>query len=243
MRVEEHGVGSILHVVKRGARGAEIVRDENDCQRFLKSIYYLNEEYRDDQWLQNTAASLLVRPSHWPERKPLVSILAWTLMPNHFHFLLLETREKGMAEFMQRLCGSMTLCFNAKYEEQGSIFQGGYKGKLVDRDSHLKHLVFYILVKNVLELYPGGLQLALKNFDEAWNWALAYEYSSLHSCVTGAHCVILDEIAIQEFNLLPIIHKVSPTYLESFKHESREMLEYYIQTRRESDFPSSLLEP
>ena len=163
-------------------------------------------------------------------------------MQNHFHLLLMETREEGIATFMQRLGGSMTLCFNAKYEEQGSIFQGGYKGKLVENDDYLRHLIFYILVKNVLELFPGGLSLAMKNFEHAWDWALAYQYSSLHSHATGEYRVILDEAILGELGLFGFPHEVSPTYLESFKCEAKEKLTHYM-TVRDDDFSSLLLEP
>ncbi|MBI5003580.1 transposase [Candidatus Kaiserbacteria bacterium] len=240
MRVEKHGVDSVLHVIKRGARGAEIVLDENDRERFLKSLYFLNDEYSDDHWLRDTQTLSLERPGHWPDRRPLVSILAWTLMPNHFHLLLREIHEGGIATFMQRLGGSMTLCFNAKYSEQGSIFQGGYKGKLVEQDTYLRHLVFYILVKNVLELYPGGLKAALKDFDRAWEWALSYKYSSLRVCALGEHSLIVDEEALNDLGLLNVSNGASRTYATiAFKREAKEALLHFIQAH--DDIFSSLL--
>ena len=239
MRVEEHGVGSIMHIVKRGARGADIVLDDDDRHRFLKSLRYLNDEYRDDQWLRNTTTAFPDRPSHWPEQKPLVSILGWTLMPNHFHLLLSEVQEGGIATFMQRLGGSMTLCFNAKYHEQGSLFQGGYKGKLVDQDAYLRHLVFYILVKNVLELYPGGLKSALKNFDHAWKWALSYPYSSLRTCALGETSTIVDKEMLEDLGLFNV---VSRTYDKAaFKREAKAMLLHYVKSH-DDNFSALLLE-
>ena len=160
----------------------EIVRDKNDRWRFARSLFFLNDHYANNDWLQITAGlPPFIRPTQWPERDPLTRILAWTLMPNHFHLLLQETKEGGIAKFMQRLGGSMSTCFNAKYKEKGSLFRGGYKGKTVSKHPHLQYLAFYILVKNVLELYPGGLALAARNFNSAWEWALNYPFSSLGS--------------------------------------------------------------
>src|SRR3989338_3275644 len=119
MRVEPYGVDSIVHVIKRGARGMNIVQNDADRWRFVKSLYLLNDVYQDENWHRDTKdLPLFERPSNWPERMPVVSILGWTLMPNHFHLLLLETRKGGISKFMQRLGGSMSLYFNLKYKEQ-----------------------------------------------------------------------------------------------------------------------------
>ena len=165
--------------MKRGARGLPIPRDDADRWRFVRLLYFSNEEYRDDYWEKNTASlAMFERPASWPERQPLTRVLGWVLMPNHFHLILEEIREGGIAKFMQRLCGSMSANFNAKYEEKGSLFQGGYKGRTVHDDTYLRQLVPYVMVKNVFELYPSGLRGALRNFEKAYTWALSYKYSS-----------------------------------------------------------------
>ena len=99
MRIEPHGVGSILHVIKRGARGMDIVRDERDRHRFGTLLFYLNDSFSDPNWIENLKfCRPFERPEHWPEREPLVRILAWTLLSNHFHLLLEEIREGGYCE-------------------------------------------------------------------------------------------------------------------------------------------------
>jgi len=230
MRIEPRTVGSVVHVIKRGARGMPIVRDKLDRVRFTKSLYYLNDSFSDENWTINLKSrALFERPDYWPDQDPLVHVLAWTLMPNHFHLLLEEIREGGIAKFMQRLCGSMSAAFNAKYSESGSIFQGSYKSRTVDGDAYLRYLAFYIQVKNVFELYPGGLAKALHNFDDAWEWALSYPFSSLSVYATGVHS--------------PIIDTTLPTELfpkkKSFKTEAREMLALNLQ--RHNDKYSDLI--
>lgn len=220
MRIEPYSVDSILHVVKRGARGMDIVLDNADQWRFVKSLFLLNDSHKSANWHKETKdLKLFERPDHWPERNPLTRILAWTLMSNHFHLLLQEKVEGGTAKFMQRLCGSMSLCFNLKYESKGSIFQGAYKARLVDNDSYLRHLVFYIEVKNVLELYPGGLEAALADFDKAWDWALKYQFSSLSAYVIGDGSLVLDDTE----GLIGHIHKRTFS-----KQDAYEMLKLYV---------------
>ena len=233
MRIEPRDIGSITHVIKRGARGLPIVRDKFDRERFAKSLYYLNDSFFDQNWTINLKSrALFERPDYWPEQDSLVHILAWTLMPNHFHLLLEEIREGGIAKFMQRLCGSMSAAFNAKYSESRSIFQGPYKSRTVDDDAYLRYLAFYIQVKNVFELYPGGLEKAIHYFDEAWGWALQYPFSSFSNYVTDAHSSIIDTTFLTE--LFP--------EKKSFKAEAREMLALNLQHNND-EYVNLALEP
>lgn len=160
-------------------------------------------------------------------------ILGWTLLSNHFHLLLQEITEGGIAKFMQRLGGSMSTCFNAKYKEKGSLFQGSYHARLVSQDEHRQYLAFYVLVKNVFEMYPGGLSKAYSHFDHAWKWAKEYPYSSLRDCVSENSSPILDDPE----DLIGSLISVGDTY----KKEARELLSFHLQSRGE-EFKSLMLE-
>ena len=234
MRVEPYGIGSILHVIKRGARGMKIARDEADRKRFMRSLYYLNDKHKDENWHRTVAKlDLFEWPEEWPQRKPLVRILAWMLHLNHFHLLLQEIDEGGIAKFMQRFCGSMSVCFNLKYKGQGSIFQGSYRGRRVDNDTYFRHLVFYILVKNTMELYRGGITAVTRHFDDAWQWALNYQYSSLPDHLLNREFPIVDDAE-------GLIGEVIGNK-RSFKKEAKEMLMTFNYSRPK-EFESLLLE-
>jgi len=205
--VEPHTIDSYLHVIKRGARGMEIVHDETDRWRFLKCLYYLNtDNYYQHTWeneLCKNKVPLFEWPNDWPPRKKLTEILVFDLMPNHFHLLLREIRENGVSLFMQGLGASMTLHFNEKYKEKGSIFQGAYKGKLIDSDEYLRQVAVYIMVKNSFELFPGGLEKATKNFDGAWEWSLKYQFSSLADYGSNRKSSIVDKGLLGEIFKTP----------------------------------------
>ncbi|MDP1689870.1 MAG: transposase [bacterium] len=235
MRVEPYGIGSILHVTKRGTRGMDIVRDAADRNRFAKLLFYLNDTFYDSNWKKATAAhNSFERPVEWPEREPLARILAWTLVPNHFHLLLEEIREGGISKLMQRVCGSMSAHSNAKYHERGSIFQGSYRSRTVSEDSHFRYLAFYIQVKNVLELYPGGLKQALDHFDDAWEWATHYKYSSLPTFLAGT------DSPITESESLRVLYSDT----KSFKKEASGLLTGHIEHHTNDDsFAALALEP
>lgn len=181
MRVEPYTLDSYIHIIKRGARGTDIVRDEDDRWRFLRSLYFMNDHFFDKNWTLTTKGKAMFhRPEEWPKQEPLVEIAAYTLMPNHFHLLLREIEEGGVSKFMQKLGQSMTNYTNDKYQESGSLFQGAYRSKTIDSDEYLRYVSAYVMVKNTFELYPkGGLKEANENFEDAWIWARNYSFSSL----------------------------------------------------------------
>jgi len=179
MRREPFTVGSYVHVTKRGARGLPITKTDSDKFRFARLLLFMNDLYKDETWERDThSVHPFERPAHWPDQKPVVSVLAWTIMSNHFHLLLKEEVEGGVSLFMQRLCGSMTKHYNAKYSERGSLFQGAYHSKTITSDEYLRYVPAYIMTKNVFELHPQGYGFAEKNFEDAWRWAMLYPWSS-----------------------------------------------------------------
>ena len=125
-------------------------------------------------------------------------------MTNHIHLLLKEIREGGISAFMQKVGQSMTNHFNEKYDQRGSLFQGPYRARTVQDDEYLRYVSAYIMVKNVFELYPkGGLKAATAHFEDAWEWAIKYPFSSLgeYAGVRPALIVERDEMSKTFSNL------------------------------------------
>lgn len=201
MRKESFVPGEFYHVYNRGNRKREIVRDAKDRWHFLQLLYYCNNEdcfpnsFREIKGLFKLSLNKPFQwPKSWPSRKPIVKILAFSLMENHFHLLLKEIKEGGISAFMQRFGTGMTKYFNEKYQETGRLFQGPYKAKLVDEDLYLRYLSVYIQVKNPFELYPGGgIKRAMKEFDKAYEFAADYAYCSLGDYAGKRNSPIIDK--------------------------------------------------
>lgn len=68
---------------------------------------------------------------------------AYVLMPNHYH-LLFEQTELGLSRGMKRLNEEYAQHFNFRHGRVGHLFQGRFKGILVERESHLLELCRYI---------------------------------------------------------------------------------------------------
>lgn len=236
MRKEEFSVGDYVHVYNRGNRKQNIFIDEKDMWRFLQGLRFFNDTHvsqnalrnilqeRRKKWLVSDTDSLKVPesvfhvgwPKDWPGREPLVKILCYCLMPNHFHLLLQEIREGGVSKFMQKLGIGYTNYFNLKHKETGKVFQGAYKSRTVKENQfYLEHLSVYIQVKNVLELFPGGTEEALKNIDKALEFAEIYKFSSFPDFIGKRNSLIIDKGIFEEIFSTP----------ESYKKFAREIIE------------------
>lgn len=216
MRKEPFTIDNYVHVYNRGNRKTEIVRATADKWRFLQTLRFFNDSHSSTHILRQFELSGLVPfdtarlnsfesvfemgwPPNWPEKDPLVKILSYCLMPNHFHLLLKEIRKGGISKFMQKLGIGYTNYFNLKYQEVGKVFQGGYKAKLVNEEIYLKYLCVYIQVINVLELFPGGPKTALKNFKNAMKFVDDYSFSSHMDYIGSRRSLIIDKDVLGGF--------------------------------------------
>ncbi len=185
MAYREGGLGSYLHVYNRGVKKMPIYRNQSDLWRLRSVLFYLNHDRpMPDNWTREITreggVKSLIWPSAWEPRSPIVSLLAFTLMPNHVHLFLKEIVEGGIAKFMHRTSMSYSKFINEKYAESGRLFEGTYKSRIIDSEAGFKNLAAYIMVKNPFELYPGGLAVACKSFEPAYAHALQYPFTSLH---------------------------------------------------------------
>ncbi len=182
MRTEPYGVGSIVHVVKRGARGLPFLKHPMDYHRLLLLLAHFNDKHVRQFWFRELQdekkLSSFERASSWVDKEPIVHIHAFCLHANHFHLLLEEITEGGISLFMQKIGNGIAGYTNEKYHEFGSPFQGSYKSKTIDNDAYLRYVIAYIQTKNVFEQFSGGYAKAEKNFDEAYAWSTKFPYSS-----------------------------------------------------------------
>ena len=87
-----------------------------------------------------------------------LSVIAYCLMPNHYHFLLRQEAEGQLSRFIQRLFNSYTQAFNKQQGRSGTLFEGRARSVLVDTDEYILHLCRYIHLNPVvagLVNHPG----------------------------------------------------------------------------------------
>ncbi len=102
------------HIFNRGVEKRNIFLDNEDFRRFLFGISEFNDI--------NSTINILRRFNEGSptslkmiDKEPLVKIISYCLMPNHFHLILKQLKENGISKFLQKIGTGYTNYFNRKY--------------------------------------------------------------------------------------------------------------------------------
>jgi len=139
-------VGEIYHLYNRGVNRQLVFLSDHDRFRFLILLYLCNNEAEVHISNYNQGHDHIKLGDYFSiERgKPLVEIIAYCLMPNHFHLLIREIKEGGTSKFMLKVLTGYGMYFNKKNKRTGPVFEGCFKARHVIEDSYLEYLLAYI---------------------------------------------------------------------------------------------------
>lgn len=174
---KQFGQGGYYHVYNRGNNRQDIFLDDEDRKFFL----------------------FRMREAVYPEfagsrRKPLpvgsFTILAYCLMPNHFHLLVRQNLNTPISELIKKVCTGYSKYFNKKYERVGHVFQDQYKAVVISNDGYLKWVSAYIHQNPKI----GGLVEDLKDYP----WSSYLDYMSLRKGKLCSKDLILGMFASTE---------------------------------------------
>ena len=140
------------HLYNRGVEKRKIFMDQQDYSVFLSYLreYLLpkNEKELHESLSDETLSSKerekvlsLLRLNNFSEE---IYLLAYCLMPNHFHFFVKQKSLSSIDKFINSLCTRYTMYFNTKYKRVGSLYQGVYKAVLISSEAQFLHLSRYI---------------------------------------------------------------------------------------------------
>jgi len=142
--------GYVYHVLNRGNGRMTIFEDAGDYDAF-------------ERVLEEAA-----------EREPGVGVLAYCLMPNHWHLVLRPTRSGELSRFVRWLTLTHTQRWHAHRRTVGGghVYQGRYKSFLVETEGYLAMVCRYV--------ERNALRANLVKRAEDWRW------SSLHRWHAGS---------------------------------------------------------
>ena len=126
------------HVMSRGNARATVFHDESDYDAFV---------------------GLLRRASM---RLPM-RVLAWCVMPNHFHLVLQPYRDGDLGRWMHWLLTAHVQRHRSRYGTVGRVWQGRFKAAPIQQDDHLAIVLRYV------ERNP--LRAGLIDRAERWRWS------------------------------------------------------------------------
>ncbi len=140
--------GALYHVLSRGNHQQDIFLHDEDRRSFLKVLGQIWERFD-------------------------VDFFAYVLMQNHYH-LLLRTNRANLSKSMQWLGTTYTTRFNLRHSRNGHLFQGRYKSIIVENDSYLLQLSYYI------HRNPLRAGCVKRLIDYRWSSYPAYAYNRRH---------------------------------------------------------------
>jgi putative transposase len=124
--------GHTYHVYNRGAHRSAIFRKKEHYRKCLALLEKYSARYN-------------------------VAVVAYCLMPNHYHMLMRQEIGGSISRFLQTTFNAYVQYFNALERHSGTLFQGPAKSKHINSDAHLMRCLAYVhtnpvrasLVRNV----------------------------------------------------------------------------------------------
>lgn len=131
-----------------------------------------------------------------------LDVLAYCLMPNHYHFLIC-LRSDNVSEQMQAFSLSYTKAINRRYGRYGSLFQGRFQAIWVDSDCYLLHLTRYI--------HLNPVKAGFIECPEDWEFSSYREYIDLRQGTLPNIEPIRQEIgSAQDYHAFVVASDITP---------------------------------
>lgn len=127
-----------VHVIIRGNSRRIVFSEETDRKAYLGWLKEATEKYK-------------------------VNIHAYVLMDNHVHLLLSTEKPNHISKVMQHIGRKYVPYFNRKYKKSGTLWEGRFKGCMIESEQYLMCCYRYI------ELNPVRAEMVKR--PEEWKWS------------------------------------------------------------------------
>ncbi len=172
----------IYHVYNRGINKGDIFFDGQDYAVFLSYLksYLLPKDTKRlhsiiaDSSTAYSEKNKALRDLALENFYDRIELIAYCLMPNHFHLLVKQKGERDMVSWMRALVTRFTAYSNRRHHRLGPLLQGDYRAVLVGTDEQLIYLTRYIhrnplsLKRSDLYVQPSSYPNYLKQLDQEW---------------------------------------------------------------------------
>ena len=172
--------GGIYHIFNKTIDKKQIFSDEI-CQEFINTFCYYRSELSSKlrySFLKQLPQDIY--KSRWEEvflhKYFMVDVISFCLLPNHYHFLIKQLKERGIIKFMSNISNSLTRYYNIKDERKGPIFLPQFKSKRILSQEHLIYISRYIHTNSYAHR-------VVKNLEDIFK----YPYSSVKSYMSSSN--------------------------------------------------------
>lgn len=178
--------GQPVHIASRAL--VDIFKNKADCYRFIFQFQAANLGKRGFNVLIKDAIkagqALLYGekiPSKFivKEHAPLVDLIDFAEVINHYHFYLLPNTENAIPILIGRLNNGFAKSFNLIHNRKDAVFGSRYKSVVVKTDFQSAAVSRYISITNPLDVFqPGWREKGINNWEKALNFLENFEFSS-----------------------------------------------------------------
>ncbi len=138
--------GAIYHILSRGNQKQAIFKDDKDREAFIDVIKEAVKRFS-------------------------IEVYAYVLMGNHYH-LMLKTQDPNLSKTMQWIGTAYTRRYHLRHKECGHLFQGRFKSVIVEDETYLLRLSYYI------HRNPLRAGMVSRLIDYRWSSYAAYAYQN-----------------------------------------------------------------
>lgn len=179
-KIKNHAPEEYYHIYNRGMQKQPIFETDKDRLRFLfllltfqgrNSIKNISREIKES--VQSSTLHIKDELKKEILENKTIELLSFCLMPNHFHLILSEKEDGGIAKYMQRVLTAYTKYFNLRHQKSGHLLQGSYKSVWIENDTQLMHTSAYIH-KNPTELSEW------KKNEDKYYWSSFQDYININ---------------------------------------------------------------
>ncbi len=163
------------HIFNRTIEHKMVFEDSEICRIFLDIVWYYRSSYAHLRFSNFRKLPQELKQSYEKKindkRSFRVSILAYCIMPTHYHFLLRQNQTQGISFYISQIQNSFTRYLNLKYERAGPIFLHTFRSKPIQSEEQLKHVSRYIH----LNPFSSGIVADIENLSK-YPWSSFKEY-------------------------------------------------------------------
>ncbi len=178
--------GAFYHIINRGNSKQQVFFDQLDYSHFLESV------------------SLA-------KKKHPVDILAYCLMPNHFHFIVRALLAENLCKWVHVFMNRHVHIHKIKYETTGHIWQGRYKDFIIQDEYHLLIVLRYV--------EANALRAGLVDSSAKWRWSSQYERSRNINYLLDRNIITLPA-NWQEFVDTPLLEEEAVKLMRSLERQT-----------------------
>jgi len=159
------------HIINRSIAKYKIFSKKQVCERFIKTIDYYQtypQTLSLSKYLENKHVNPIEPNINSNQQGKLVEIIAYCLMPTHFHLILKQKINNGISNYMSIVENSFTKYFNILNKRKGTLWEDNFNRILIKSDEQLLHLTRYI--------HLNPVSSGLVAMPEYWDFSSYKEY-------------------------------------------------------------------